>query len=38
MVKLSACIDILYRNLDFYDRFKAAKDSGLDAAEFWGFA
>ena len=38
MVKLSACIDVLYRNLDFYDRFKAAKDSGLDAAEFWGFA
>ena len=37
MLKLSACIDMLYRELDFYDRFAAAKKAGLDAVEFWGF-
>lgn len=37
MLKLSACIDMLYRDIDFYDRFKAAKDAGLDAVEFWNF-
>ena len=37
MLKLTACIDMLYRELDFYDRFAAAKKAGLDAVEFWGF-
>ncbi|MBE6610892.1 MAG: hydroxypyruvate isomerase [Ruminococcaceae bacterium] len=37
MIRFSACIEILFRELDFYDRFKAAKDAGLDAVEFWGF-
>jgi hydroxypyruvate isomerase len=37
MIKLSACIDMLYRDLDFYDRFKAAKEAGVDAVEFWSF-
>lgn len=38
MLKLSACIDMLFREIDFYDRFAAAKAAGLDAVEFWGFA
>ncbi len=37
MLKLSACIDLLYRELDFYDRFAAAKAAGVDAVEFWNF-
>lgn len=37
MIKLSACIDMLYREIDFWDRFRAAKEAGLEAVEFWGF-
>ncbi|MCI8387767.1 MAG: TIM barrel protein [Clostridiales bacterium] len=37
MIKLSACIDMLFTELDFYDRFKATKEAGLDAVEFWNF-
>lgn len=33
------CLNIeeLFQNLDFYDRFKAAKDAGYDYVEFWGW-
>lgn len=37
MIKLSACIEMLFREVDFYDRFEAAKNAGLDAVEFWGW-
>lgn len=37
MLKLSACIDKLFGEIDFYDRFKAVKEAGLDAVEFWNF-
>lgn len=29
---------MMYTNLDFYDRFKAAKESGVDCVDFWGWA
>jgi hydroxypyruvate isomerase len=38
MLKLSACLPMMFGNLDFYDKFKAAKDAGLEYAEFWGWA
>ena len=39
MLKLSACLPMMYGgNIDFYDRFRAAKDAGLDYAEFWGWS
>lgn len=34
-LKRCACIDTLYTELDFYDRFQAAKDDGFEAVEFW---
>lgn len=34
-MKFGACIDTLYTELDFYDRFAAAKADGFDAVEFW---
>jgi len=37
MIKLSACIEMLFPELDFYARVKAAKEAGLEAAEIWGF-
>ncbi len=37
MIKLSACIDMLFNDRDFYARFAAAKEAGLDAVEFWGY-
>lgn len=35
MLKYSACIDMLFPEVDFYDRFALAKSSGVDAIEFW---
>lgn len=37
MIKLSACIEMLFSEVGFYDRFEAAKKSGLNAVEFWGW-
>ena len=34
-MRFGACIDTLYTELDFYDRFAAAKADGFDAVEFW---
>lgn len=34
-VKYSVCIDMMFSDYDFYDRFKMAKKSGADAVEFW---
>lgn len=36
-MKLSACIDMMFHGLDFYDRFRAAKQCGMDAVEFWAW-
>ena len=30
-----ACIDTLYTELDWLDRFQAAKNDGFEAVEFW---
>ena len=39
MLKLSACLPMMFGNIEiFYDRFKAAKDAGLEYAEFWGWS
>lgn len=37
MLKISACIEMLFTEYDFYDRISAAKRSGLDCVEFWGW-
>ena len=37
-MKRSACIDALYGEIPFLDRFQAAKDDGFDAVEFWGWS
>ena len=34
-MRFGACIDTLYTELDWYDRFAAAKADGFDAVEFW---
>ena len=34
-LRRSACIDTLYLELPFLDRFQAAKEDGFDAVEFW---
>lgn len=34
-MKFGACIDTLYTELDWYDRFVAAARDGFDAVEFW---
>lgn len=36
-MKRSACIDALYGEIPFLDRFQAAKNDGFDAVEFWGW-
>ena len=36
-LKRSVCIEALYRELPFLERFQAAKDDGFDAVEFWGW-
>ena len=35
MIRISACIEMLFEEHDFYDRPAAAKAAGLDAFEFW---
>ena len=34
MAKISTCIDMMFASMDFYDRFAAAKGSGIGAVEF----
>ena len=34
-MKYSACIDMMFPQFDFYDRFREVKRAGLSAAEFW---
>lgn len=34
-MKYSCCIDMMFANYDFYDRFSEVKKSGIDAVEFW---
>lgn len=36
-LKKSVCIDALYGEMPFLERFQAAKDDGFDAVEFWGW-
>lgn len=36
-LKKSVCIDALYGELPFLERFQAAKDDGFDAVEFWSW-
>lgn len=37
MLKKSVCIDALYTELPFLERFQAAKADGFDAVEFWNW-
>src|ERR671931_2246654 len=37
MPKLSACIEMIFRDLPFTERIAATKRAGLDAVEFWGW-
>ncbi len=37
MIKLSACIEMLFGEHSFDERFAAARASGLGAVEFWGW-
>lgn len=37
MIRLSACIEMLFREHPFEERFAAAKACGLSAIEFWGW-
>ncbi len=34
-MKVSVCIDMMFSQLDFYDKFKAVKKCGIDTVEFW---
>ncbi len=36
-MKKSACIETIFTEYDFYDRFKLAKEAGFNAVEFWGW-
>lgn len=36
-LKKCACIEPMYSEIPFYDRFQAAKDDGFDYVEFWGW-
>ena len=36
-MKRSACIDAMYQEIPFLERFAAAKRDGFDAVEFWGW-
>lgn len=40
MFKLSPCIEMMFTKEypDFYDRFKAVRDAGLDCVDFWGWS
>ena len=35
--KRTACVESLYTEIPFYDRFKAAADDGFDYVEFWNW-
>lgn len=35
--KRSACIETLYTELPFLERFQAAKEDGFDAVSFWSW-
>ena len=37
MPRLSACIEMIFRDLPFTDRIAATKAAGLDTVEFWGW-
>ena len=37
MPKLSACIEMIFRELPFVERIAATNAAGLDAVEFWGW-
>ena len=34
-MKFSLCIEPVFEELPFYERFKVAKELGCDAVEFW---
>ena len=40
MLKFSPCLEMIFTKEfpDFYDRFKAAKDSGVECVDFWGWS
>jgi len=40
MLKFSPCLEMMFTKEcpDFYDRFKAAKNAGVDCVDFWGWA
>jgi hydroxypyruvate isomerase len=38
MLKFAPCLEMMFTDLDFYDRFKAAKNAGVDWVDFWGWA
>lgn len=35
MWKISCCIDMMFQQYDFYERFEAVKHCGIDTIEFW---
>ena len=37
MLRISPCIEMVFSELDFYDRFRASKDAGAGYCEFWGW-
>ena len=37
MLKFSPCIEVMFTDLEFEDRFAAVKAAGLSHAEFWGW-
>ena len=37
MPRLSACIEMIFRELPFTERISATRAAGLDAVEFWGW-
>ncbi len=38
MLKFAPCIEMMFREIDFYDRFAAAKAVGVDAVDFWNWS
>ena len=40
MLKFSPCLEMMFTKEypDFYDRFKAAKNAGVDCVDFWGWS
>ncbi len=37
-MRFSVCIEMIFNELPFYDRFAAVKNAGIDTAEIWGWA